>query len=438
MRWQELVTNVTVAGIRKRNRGATLRDYNALQAMTRLRHRFLGLTLLLTIAATCAQAAGRFDDSVAELAQKLSALAGPGTATLELHNASSLAEDQVAAIGLALERQLRSAGVQLRPAHDGATDIRVTFSENQRGWLWIAEIRQGTENRVAMIELPGARATSSPANSALLALRSSLLLSTREPLLDLQPLRPPQAAMAALMPGSVVLYEQQSGRWKPSRTLPMSANPPLPRDPRGKIVPGADHPFDVYLPGQTCTASAGAEAAITLDCHASDDPWPLGTQRAFYNSARNYFTGLLGPALEQRGLGRRVPAFYSAAALPRAKYTLWLFAGVDGRVRALDGVNELQLGAAARNWGADIAAIQTACGSGMQVLAAESGTDVTSDSLQAFEIADREPSAASAPLRFNGSITALWPTAENAAATAIIHTPQGGYDAYSITLACNQ
>jgi hypothetical protein len=74
----------------------------------------------------------------------------------------------------------------------------------------------------------------------------------------------------------------------------------------------------------------------------------------------------------------------------------------------------------------------------MQVLAAESGTDSTADSLQAYEIADREPTAASVPLKFNGSITALWPTAENAAAIAILRTPEGGYDAYSITLACNQ
>jgi hypothetical protein len=432
MQRQELVTNVTFAGIQKRNRRAILKGYNSLQAMTRLSHRFLSLILLLSIAATYAQAE-RFEESTTELAQKISALAGPGTAALELHNASSLPEDQVATIEHALERQLRGAGVQLRPTHDTATDIRVTFSENQRGWLWIAEIRQGTESRVAMVELPAERATSSPANSALLTLRSSLLLSTREPLLDLQPLRQPQATMAALMPGSVVLYEQLNGRWKPSRTLLISANPSLPRDPRGKIVPGADHPFDVYLPGQTCTASADAAAAITLYCYASDDPWPLGAQRAFYNSARNYFTGVLAP-----GLGRTVPAFYSAVALPRARRMVWLFAGIDGHVRVVDGVDELQLGAAARNWGADITAVQSACGSGMQVLAAESGTDPTSDSLQAFEIAGREPSAASSPLKFSGSITALWPAPDNAAATAIIHTPQGGYDAYSITLACNQ
>jgi len=432
MRWQEFVTNVTFADLQKRHRSAMLKGYNSLQAMTRLRHSFLGLILLLMIAGTCAQAE-RFEESTAELAQKISALAGPGTATLELHNASSLPEDQVAAINRALERQLRSAGVQLHPGHEATTDIRVTFSENQRGWLWIAEIRQGTESRVAMIELPAERATSSSANSALLTLRSSLLLSVREPLLDLQPLRPPQAMMAALLPGSVVLYEQLNGRWKLSRTLPITANPSPPRDPRGKIVPGADHPFDVYLPGQTCTASADAAAAITLNCYASDDPWPLGAQRAFYNSARNYFTGVLAP-----GLGRAVPAFYSAVALLRAKRMVWLFAGIDGRVRVVDGVDELQLGAAARDWGADITAVQSACGSGMQVLAAESGTDSTSDSLQAFEIAGHEPSAASAPLKFNGSITALWPAPDNAAATAIIRTPQGGYDAYSITLACNQ
>jgi len=350
-----------------------------------------------------------------------------------LRNASSLPEDQVAAIGHVLERQLRGAGVQLHSTHDAATDIQVIFSENQRGWLWIAEVRQGTENRVVMIELPVERVTNSPSNAALVTLRSSLLLSTREPLLDLQMFRSPLETMAALTPSGVVLYEQQNGHWKPSRTLPILTNLSLPRDPRGRIVTSTDHPFDVYLPGQSCTASTDANAAITLNCHAGDDPWPLGAQRAFYNSARNYFTGLMAP-----GLGRTLPPFYSTAALARAKYTLWIFTGVDGHVRALDGVNEHQLGSAARSWGADIAAIQTTCGSGTQVLATENGNDSNSDALQAFEIADREPSAASAPLKFNGSITAMWPTADNTAATAIIHTSQGGYDAYSISLACNQ
>jgi len=433
MRSHDLVTDITIAGMRGRNRSARLKDYNSLQPMTRHCQRILGLALLLTIAVTGAQAAGRFDDSVAELAQKISSLAGPGTATIELHNASSLPEEHAKAIGHTLERQLRSAGVQLRPTHDAATDIRVTFSENRRGWLWIAEVLQGTENRVAMIELPGGRTTSLPAKSALLTLRSSLLLSTREPLLDLQLLRLPTRIMVALTTDSVVLYEERDGRWIKSRTLPVSANPRTPRDPRGRIVPGADHPFDVYLPGQTCTASAAADAVITLNCLASDDPWPIGTQRAFYNSARNYFTGLLLP-----GLGRTVPAFYSAAALPRTKYELWVFAGIDGGVRTLDGVNEVQLGAVARNWGTDITAIKTTCASGTQVLASEIGSDSTSDSLQAFEIADREPYSASAPLKFEGSITALWPTAENASATAIIRTPRGDYDAYSITLACDQ
>jgi len=130
--------------------------------------------------------------------------------------------------------------------------------------------------------------------------------------------------------------------------------------------------------------------------------------------------------------------FYSAAPISQAKYTLWIFAGVDGRVSSFDGANERRFSGAARAWGSDLAALHSGCGSGTQLLATESGAGTPSDSLQAFEIADREPLAASAPLKFNGSITALWSTLGAKTATAVVHVAQGGYDAYSVSLACGE
>jgi hypothetical protein len=130
--------------------------------------------------------------------------------------------------------------------------------------------------------------------------------------------------------------------------------------------------------------------------------------------------------------------FYSAAPISQAKYTLWIFAGVDGRINSFDGANERRFGGAARGWGSDFAALHSGCGSGTQLLATESGAGTPADSLQAFEIADREPLAASAPLKFNGSITALWSTPGASTATVVVRTVQGGYDAYSVSLACGE
>ena len=418
----------------------------AARIVPRLRQLLLGLSLCLMVGAT-AQASERWDSQLTSFAKKIAAVSGPATATLDIRNLSSLPAEQATSMRRTLESQLRAAGVQLRSEHEASVGIRVTLSTNRRGWLWIAEIQQGTEIRVTMLEMSEERAAAAGAGTKAMTLQSSLLFSTSDILLDVQPLGTPQPTLAALTTRSALLYEQQGGRWKLLRELPLPLQVSLPRDPRGRIVPASDHPFDLFFPGGNCAAAqdraisdrptgdrAGAPAnAIALSCIASDDPWPLGGQSAVYNPARNYFTGVLLP-----GIGRAMAPFYSAAPISQAKYTLWIFAGVDGRVSSFDGANERRFSGAARAWGSDLAALHSGCGSGTQLLATESGAGTPSDSLQAFEIADREPLAASAPLKFNGSITALWSTLGAKTATAVVHMAQGGYDAYSVSLACGE
>jgi hypothetical protein len=400
--------------------------------MTRIKQIWIAMAMVLALA-TAAEASGKWDTQVTELAHKIAAAAGPGTATLELRNESSLPSEQVTAIRYSLEQRLRAEGILIRPEHEASVGIRVTLSENRRGRLWIAEVQQGTETRVTMLEIPEERAADKAASGPPMRLEASLLLSSSEPLLDAQLVHAPQEMLAALTTHSVMLFQRQGSHWEPLRELPITLQVAMPLDPRGRIVPVSGHPFDVYLPGGNCAAERDSSGAVALRCISSDDPWPLGEQSAYFNSGRNYFAGMLTP-----GIGRMPPPFFSAAMLPRTKYALWIFAGVDGRVTASDGTNQLQLGGAALAWSSDIAAVRTECGSSTQLLSSEGNDDPSSDSLQAFEIADREPAPASIPLKFSGSITALWSQPGSSTATAIVHSARGGYDAYSITLACNQ
>jgi hypothetical protein len=420
-------------------------EYNLPQAMSRMQPVRLALAFFLALAATAhaspAQAAergqiaersGRWDAQVSAFAKKIAAISGPATATLEMRNISALTSEQAAAVGRMLELQMRANGVQIRGEHEASIRIRVTFSDNQRGLVWIAEVQQGPETRVAMIEVAEERAPGAAHSALPFTLQSALLLSSPEVLLDVQPLTRPPGTLAALTTHSVALYEQQGGRWQQVREVPIALQLPLPRDPRGRIVPAQDHSFDLYLPGGSCGAAADT-ANVALNCIASDDPWPLAGQSAFYNSARNYFTGVLAP-----GVGRPIPPFFSAAPLGESKSVQWLFARVDGRASIFDRGTEHIVSGAARTWGSDIAAVHTGCASGTQLLASESGLGTPTDSLQAFEIAGSDAQPASAPLKFNGPITALWAAPEASTATVVVHTPQGGYDAYSVSLACNQ
>ena len=81
---------------------------------------------------------------------------------------------------------------------------------------------------------------------------------------------------------------------------------------------------------------------------------------AFFAPTRNFFTGALTPRL---GKVATMAKFYSAAPLPREKYTLWLFATTDVRVHLVDGVSDQ---AARLNWGSSLASVKTPCGAGWQ------------------------------------------------------------------------
>jgi hypothetical protein len=397
--------------------------------MSRLRFALGCVGLFLTLTST-GWAAGRWDEAAGALASKIVLLAGPGTATLEIRNNSTIPTDQVAAIRRVLDQQLRAEGLLIRKEHEASVGVRVTLAENRRGRIWIAEVQQGTETRVTMLELPEEK--NPEANvAAPWKLQAQLLLSLSEPLLDVQMVRSAQTWLVVLTSRAVLLYEQKEGRWQPARELLIAMDHPLPRDVRGRIVPTTDHAFDVFLPGMVCAATADKKSQLGLNCIASDDPWPLGAGSGLYNPARNYFTALLTP-----GLARNVPPFYSAVAVPRAKYTLWVFAGVDGRVTAFDGVNERRMGLGVRGWGSDIAAIHSNCGSGTQILTGEaSGVE---DALLVFEVPDREPVAVAPALKLDGTVDSLWSLPGAEAATVIVHTEQGNYDAYTVSLYCGR
>ena len=139
------------------------------------------------------------------------------------------------------------------------------------------------------------------------------------------------------------------------------------------------------------------------------------------------------------GFRRQLPPFYSAAMLPRAGYELWIFGGVDGQVRAYDGVNLISLRSGTKDWGSDFAAVSSRCEIGMQLLVSAASDDLAPDSLRAVEIADREPAVVSPPVAFEGPVTALWSTADSSAAIAVVHNAQTeNYEAYSVSVACNQ
>jgi hypothetical protein len=210
----------------------------------------------------------------------------------------------------------------------------------------------------------------------------------------------------------------------------------MPLDMRGRLFPATGHTFDAYLPGMACASVT--VAPMLMSCRASDDPWPIGEkQSAFFNAARNFFNGVISPGI---GSQTNVEPFYSAVALPRPGYTLWMFTGVDGRIRLADGkdVTMVRANSAARDWGSDMAAVN-GCGRGPLIISTGGGDATVVDTVRGYEMPDREPMAVSAAVDLPGPVTALWTQPDQKSAVAVVHTlTTGKYDAYSVSVICNQ
>jgi hypothetical protein len=399
--------------------------------MTRNRTRpcaFIALSLILSLPAMAQWAA-----PIAQLAREIAALSGPGTVTLTVHNISSLTADNIPLIKHDLQNDLRSAGVRV-VADNAAADIKLTLSENAQGYVWVAEVRQGNETKVAMVTAPRLQAAAPALNGPLAAIRKHLLWSQDSPILDIA-LVPAGAEqhMVVLDAANVSLYRMTGGRWTPAQQSAIPRTHAWPRDMQGRLVLARDHLFDAYLPGLVCASAAAPPLGV--NCRAGDDPWPLaGTQTALFSASRNFFTGEVRPAI---GKLASVPPFYSAAAIPRPTYTLWVFARTDGSAHLMDGVNDVSV--RARDWGSDLAAVKSSCGAQTQLLVTGVGDGETPDVVRAFEIADREPVEVSRPVEFEGPVTSLWTSWDGNSVVAIVRNLKTGqYDAFELAITCGQ
>lgn len=372
----------------------------------------------------------------AQLAAKIAAATGPGAVALDISNQSSLSRSEVGDITRGLQNQLAASGLRFVNPDQAAATVKISLSENLQSYVWVAEIRQGTnQSSVVMISTLRAGAMRAASEASGVSIHKALLWSQTSRILDVAVVDAYPAHMIVLDENQATLYKQQGNRWQLEQELPVAHARAWPRDLRGRLVLRKDHLFDAYLPGVFCRSTA--IPPLALNCFESDDPWPLASSQfalsGFYTSARNYFTGALAPGISAQ---TTAPAFYSAAALPRDKYTLWIFATVNGQVHLLDGVTDKRAGKL--DWGGDIASVNTGCGLGWDVLATGNG-DGADDSLRAFEVADREPVAVSQPVEFGGRITALWAESSGTDAIAVAHNLKSGdYEAFRLSFACGQ
>jgi hypothetical protein len=350
-------------------------------------------------------------------------------------------------------------GLHFVKSEQAGRSVSVTLSENETSYVWVAQIQQAAADpAVVMVSVPRSARSSSDSESVPIVLRKIPLWSQQERILDVAILEESgtPARIAVLGTVDVSTYRFQDGKWQTEQSLALNHSKPWPLDLRGRLVQTPDRTLSAYLPGVVCRVTMTSPPS-TITCQAGDDPWPIvpagmtlpssafasagpgsiptasiPALMAFFAPTRNYFTGVLSPAI---GNFNTVARFYTAAFIPREKYTLWMFASVDGVLRLTDGVNEQSSTLA---WGSDIATVRTTCGAGSQVLATGAG-DAAGDSVRAYEFPDRDPVAVSAAIDFPGPVSSLW--TENHGDTAIAiarNRDTGSYEAFRLSLSCGQ
>ncbi len=377
--------------------------------------------------------ADSFSEGDRSLVQQISAHIGAGSAVaLTCSNLSSLAPKQFEQVQRDLQSQLRAQGMKLVPFSQSVAEVRATLSENARGYLWVAQIRQGQAQEIVMVAMVKAESAPAAASSPPLTLNKAPLWSQAEPILDLAvlPSRDGKPHWLVLEPSRIALYRSEGG--EPEAAAAILQNP-WPRDLRGRLLLRRDRLFEAWLPGMSC--SSAGQSISGAQCRNTDDPWPLTATdsgpAAFFSPSRNFFTGILSGAAR----GKSVAPFYSAARIEDGGQEVWMFAGVDGRLRFFNGMTEVP--AAVSGWGSDLAALKTGCGSGWQVLATHAGDATAPDVVQAFEISGRDLVPASQTLEFAGPVTALWPAADNAGAVAVSRNlATGRYEAFALSISC--
>jgi hypothetical protein len=407
----------------------------------------------------CQQAmgsAGSWEQPVASLADQVSGILGPGQVRLTIRNLSSISGDDVPAIRRLLEQDLNSHGV-ITGSQESANAIRITLSENMRERLWVAEILEGNETRVVIVPA-GVSTAPTHATAGAVVLSRKTLWRSSEQRQENQSWTGEQILSAVETSGSLhlltdrrmVSYVRADSAWRELWSLALGVHRPLPRDPQGVVTVSDDGRIvTAYAPGVECERTVIAAADLISggdsgnhagQCRSSDDPWPVANgvlrAKAFHSANHNFFTGIMTP-----NPGVELPAFYSAALLPRALAgSALLINGIDGTVEIIEN-GAMKTVAGTRDWGSDFAVLQTGCGAGTQIVASNSG-EGEADSLRAYELPAQEALATSAALGMNGSVMALSASPDGKSLLAVVRLPAepgrgNEYEVDRVTAICN-
>ncbi len=388
--------------------------------------------------------ANPWQDPARELARKVGAITGPRqTVALAVHNLSSLSDSEVAAVRLAIEAELRAAGLRLATKPSGAPELRVTLSENLQGLLWVAEIPRDNSRDVAWVSLPKSALLSPIASSQAFVLQSKLIYEQDEPILDFRFSDPksPSAPrlLLVLKRAQVEIYEPDGSSWRFFRSAPLPQPVISTRDQIADLRTDAESFFWVFLAGFVCRGSP--QPLLEMDCwdkvmdHYSTSPSKLEISPQIVQG-RNFYRVHdfdKGDPIEHQTL------HYSEIWIKQDGRSIHVEFGLDGIARVfLDGeggTNEFTKS----GWGSQLGVVKSGCGKGMQLLVTAPGDWTEPDAIQAVEFDGLQPISVSTSLMMPGPVIKFnFDPASGKALAVVRNLKTNHYEAYTLTLSCGR
>jgi hypothetical protein len=408
---------------------------------------------LLALAICAAAPACRADSAATNAARELAAKVA---AQLETQSAvhvefrdltNSLGAADMAEAQQAFQSQLTARGFRIvaaaqtsnasSDANSAVTNVRVSLSADIESRLWVAEFARDGKAGVAILSF-AAGAPSEGASQGAVLIQRQLILSQAEPILDFAftgQATDSNSALVVLSPGSISLMRFRDKSWRLQAKDLLPSIPGMPRDLQGRIMVNGGN-FDAWLANVNCTGPV-ADVGSTRCTEAKNAAWDFagGNGRALSAGAvrgRNWFQW---PEAADGNSGRE--SFYGIAGFAANDQALWAAAGTDGRLRVYAESGDAIANVA--GFGSQIASVQTACGTGWQVLTTRDGDFAKADSVQAQEWTGHGFRPLSAETEFDGPVLALRKGSEvNSVRAMVRNLKTGNYEAFSLSVYCNR
>jgi hypothetical protein len=227
------------------------------------------LFLFVLLGAPMAARSATLEDSAKELARKIAAsLPVHDNVMIDIRNISSLTPGEARRVEQALNMELQNHGVRPPSVGSAAINVRITLSENEKSYVWSAEIRQGDTSQVVFLPVPRPAESRAVLNSMPIVLRSEKFWEGSERILDAAMVSNSagESLLLVLLPEGLEFHTTASDSMS---KVEIPSGQTATRDARGVFV---QHGNDIVILLEPNICTVELDTRVLAGCHSTGGP----------------------------------------------------------------------------------------------------------------------------------------------------------------------